>query len=357
MMDGDGTVQQKAAVMLRRSTEYLEKYKRWVSDRKNYAKVKQLEDVARMVTLLLPASYAGSGEVNIFSESAFALVNTLGLLNDQIYSDSQKGAQAHLLRKVPAEKTRWALTVVGSLAVVGEMCGARWGGEKGQWKMIAAIELIRGILRLRILMQSQWRTLENGGVTQSMVSPASHAQAAGAPSHGTEWWRGSRGTMLPLPPRLASGSFESVRPPNAPSGDHHIAGELLNIARPIVFVCLRLMFGRKSWLPLLATVATAAASDRMSAHAHGTCEEACRRRGLHGANARIPPAVSQEILRRRLTLLLLFLREPLFSMFTRRAFESVYYGFSYIPLVRSLVRYIIDMVYYLQRHYFYSSGS
>jgi len=340
--------EEKGAV-LSRFVRYVDTYKQWISKKDNYAKIKQAEDVARMVTLMLPAS-RDEGNPNILSESAFAVVNTLGILNDQIFSEAEKSPISRG-KGIVAEKTRWMLTVLGSLAVIAEMCGSRTGGDLGRWKMIATVEAMRSLLRLRILYKTKWSTLENGGISSFAVGPA-HAEDG---LSSTEWWKGPRGTLLPLPPNASARA--NISAPNLPTGFDHFAGETLNVMRPFVFACMRLLLGRRSWIPILSFVATAFASDRLTQRAVDACEKSCRQKGLRGDHARVPRNVEQERLRRKLSLFWLLLREPLFSAFTRRVFESVYFGFSYIPLIRSLVRYIIDVVYYFQRHYFYSSGS
>jgi len=253
--------------------------------------------------------------------------------------------------KIPAEKTRWILTLIGSLAVIAEMIGMRTNGETGQWNMIIGVETIRAALRLRVLRKSSWRTLENGGCVHS----ATPADAGRSEARTRQWWRGPNGTVLPMPPNVRTP--HTVCGPNMPSGAEHVGGEILHIVRPLMYAFLRRIAGRKSWIPILVSLGALLISDRLSQLAQRRCEAKCRRMGLRGVDTKVPVSVSAEQTRRRLSWMLLLLREPLFSSVTRRAFEGVYSGFSYIPLVRTLVRYIIDTLYFFQKYYFYSSGS
>ena len=221
--------------------------------------------------------------------------------------------------------------------------------------MIALVEAIRSLLRLRILYKTKWTMLEYGGVSSFAVGQNVTGNGSLPGESTSEWWKGPGGTLLPLPPNSAVEG--NARAPNIPKGFEHVAGETLNVLRPFLFACLRAVLGHRSWVPILSFVATVLASDRLTERAVNACEASCRRKGLRGVDARVLRSVEQERLRRRLSTLWLLLREPLFSTFTRRVFESVYFGFSYIPLLRTLVRYIIDVIYYFQRHYFYSCGS
>ena len=158
--------------------------------------------------------------------------------------------------------------------------------------------------------------------------------------------------MLPIPSSMHS----NVRAPNLPRGNTHKLAEVLSISRPIVYAFLRSVLGRKSWLPILAALAVAFVSDRLSRAAQDAANRSCRSAGLRGAASSTPEHLKHETYRRRLALLSYLMRSPLFEKVTRRVVEAVYYGFSYIPLVRVFVRYVIDMIYYVQRYYFFSSA-
>eukprot|EP00938_MAST-03A_sp_MAST-3A-sp1_P003347 g3347.t1 len=325
----------------------LSKYKAWLGSGENYALAKQAEDMLRMATLLfLPVSDPTQTQAHVFSETAFALVNTLGMVNDQVYASTRNTSP------VVAERTRWALTALGNLAVIGEILSSRSGGDSGRWNMILGVETVRAMLRLRILSKNGWRTLERGGDIAPPQNPSS--SNASIPSKQPNWWRGTNGTMLPIPSSIRTES--TVRAPNLPRGNTHKLAEVLSISRPIVYAFLRSVLGKKSWLPLLAALAVALVSDRLCRAAQDAANRSCRRAGLRGAACSTPENLKQETYRRRLALLSYLMRAPLFEKITRRVFEAVYYGFSYIPLVRVFVRYVIDMIYYVQRYYFFSSA-
>lgn len=327
----------------------MEMYKGWVL--KNYGGIKQVEDISRMLTLLLPASH-GDGDTNILSESAYAIVNTVALLNDHIYMTAKSQASGVLAQRTMesahVETIRWILTGMSSLTVVVEMCAARWSGEAGQWKTICAIETARASLRLLLLHSTDYRTLELGG---TVMTPSQPQQMPQAPQ---QWWQGKRGVILPLPPGIVTS--RPAQPPTAPSGRKHLIGELLYVFRPLAYVYLRWRMGGKSWLPLVASLGIAITGNQYASAAQAAARTRCRASGMLANAATSPPRIVDEMSRRRLLLSCHLMREPLFSTVTKRLCDKVVYFFSYIPLVRTLVRYMIEMLYYLQRYYFYSSG-
>jgi len=341
--------QQILSSSLSSPSSLLSRYKSWLGSGENYAMAKQAEDMLRLATFVfLPV---GESVAHVFGETAFATVNTLGMVNDQIYASTRNATGP-----VVAERTRWLLTAIGNLAVIGEILSSRSGGDSGRWKMILGIETVRAMLRLRILRKNGWRTLERGGDIAPPENPSVLGEGGPAAARPKEpnWWRGTNGTMLPIPASIRTEC--TVRAPNLPRGNTHKLGEVLNISRPIVYAFLRSVLGKKSWIPLLAALAVAFVSDRLSRVAQEAANRSCRRAGLRGAACCTPKNLEQEAYRRRLALLSYLMRAPLFEKITKRVLEAVYYGFSYIPLVRVFVRYVIDMIYYVQNCYFHSSA-
>ena len=100
----------------------LSRYKAWLGSGENYALAKQAEDMLRMATLLLGARERSDADASSrVQRDAFALVNTLGMVNDQVYASTRNTSP------VVAERTRWALTAIGNLAVIGEILSSRSG--------------------------------------------------------------------------------------------------------------------------------------------------------------------------------------------------------------------------------------
>ncbi len=322
-------------------------YRHWIANESNFAMVKQIEDMARMMSLLLPVSYKDSSNANILSESAFVFVNTIGLLNDHIHAYASRKSKN--TKTMFVNKLSTSLNIIGSLAVIGEMIAkSRWG-ERGRWKLILTIELLRAMLRFCILKNSNWRTLEYGGAKIIETLNSDEHEVS-----GPSWWKGRNGTLLPVPREITL--CNSCTGPNAPFGTLQIISETTNITRPVAFVFLRVLLGKQSWVPILASLACTLVCDQVSRWAQMDVVNTCRRAGLRGPAAKISLSIQQEMSRRRLAIFLLLMREPLFTRLTRHVLERGCDMLSFIPIVRVLLRFALDMAIYFQRYYFYSSG-
>lgn len=179
---------------------------------------------------------------------------------------------------------RWCLTVLQSVQVVTEMLAYRRGGKNAKWNLvriqsghtsvtsgltwvscaqIVFIELLRAVLKAAILFRSRGPSvLLNGGrvippkpPAEAVAEPGAETatpdeaeallamlgggdEPAGVPTKPQRWWKGARsGLKVPLPQDLPS----DLDPKSADGADSSwlLAGEVLNIVRPVVYVVAR----------------------------------------------------------------------------------------------------------------------
>jgi hypothetical protein len=166
-----------------------------------------------------------------------------------------------------------------------------------------------------------------------------------------------------------------VDAPSTPRGAVNAAAEILHILRPVIFCAMTGILMRRRgrrrvptgwmksllrrWSPWLISLAIDLLSARLSALA---CEEAkARVRRAHEGDSselcQVPAHVANELSRRKMLWFLYVLRDPFFLKVTRRGTGAIDSTFGRIPVLGILVRYVLDMLYYLQRYYFYVSGS
>lgn len=182
----------------------------------------------------------------------------------------------------------------------------------------------------------------------------------------------------------------SVRPPGGdggcgprpPANSLQWAAEVLHTLRPLLYILLRCdatplpvhrsdtglpltltltlpptpacsrARGRQAWSPLLLSLLTELASAQLS---HAALAQRKREEGGDGAE---PTRVeTQELSRRRSHFAYYFLREPLFALVTEPAAERAVDTLGNVPLVGAGMRYLLDMLRYLQRYHFYTTAS
>lgn len=410
-------------------------YARWVIG--NPSGAKHVEDTAKWLSFLLPSGY-GTESGGILSESAYAFVGLLGMYNDRLIASHANPSRTD--KDTLLSAAQWSLTALASLDVVLEMLGSLNAGRSGRLTTIWTVESVRAALKLFVLHRSHGRHLLGGGqLVRPLLPPAPvsgvAADAEGAvPSPGPAlasaaaaavlsaelpqaplaWAKGSRtGVCMAAPSGFVAstgctvaGGLEQLAAPA------RAASELLHIARPLVYLLSRAVFGGRSWAPVVLSagadvlswragqVAEQVASGEVSpphagiaallplllhSPAHTAASASGRDAGslvqdLLATADRLPcpavfkfivlavdkltdisktwtPAEAAEMSRRKRLWGLYFLQSPLFFAVTKPAADFVAFLFAWVPLLSMLFAYLRDMVCFYQRHYFYRSGS
>ncbi|CAN0247257.1 unnamed protein product [Phaeothamnion confervicola] len=153
-----------------------------------------------------------------------------------------------------------------------------------------------------------------------------------------------------------------------------MAGEVLNVARPVVYSGVRLRRGdesRLAWLAsltvdVMAYACTARAyPDGYSLFAAGERRQPVQRRQWPGpatdsaaaAATVLSPAEAAELRRRKALWMLYLLRSPVFEVLASPAARATAAVFEGVPLLGGLANYALEMLLYVQRHHFYVAGS
>ncbi|KAJ1644942.1 hypothetical protein J3B02_000180 [Coemansia erecta] len=366
----------------------LEKYARFVVN--NAAQVNSIENGLRTLTYILPGRFA---DAELASEAIYTLLSFVGAYHDNLLG---KAAKSGLLvdkegRPVEIETTPFnryhgrlsqksevyhatALLLSGlqfSEKLV-EMVVVKKLGEKLRWKVVSWIEIIKVVLRLNLLQLSGRRMVTGTVVPERLVDPA-NLGAAKKPVDGLQQaaqWKGGRSGLRFTPVREILDKSEGnaslsgfvtgeVRNPEAVAPAKTLirryralglAGELLFILRPLIYVLGIRKMGKRDWRPWALSLLIELFSRQMirtDLHAD--------RRGSSAATKHT--VETDELSRRKWLLLYYLLRSPFFDRFTESRLTRVAEWCNNKPLLSLLGSLIQDYQPLWQQYYFYTAGS
>ncbi|KAJ1892295.1 hypothetical protein LPJ66_006430 [Kickxella alabastrina] len=361
----------------------LERYARFVVN--NAAQVSSIENGLRTLTYVLPGRFA---DAEVASEAVYTLVSFIGTYHDGLLG---KAAKRGLLvdkqgRPVDIEASafnryhgkqaqrsdiyRVAARLLSALQFsekLVEMVVAKRLGERARWRAVTWIEIMKAALRM-VLLQTSGRRMVTGSVVQErMVDPGqlgSLRKGQRQPAALQGRWRGGRsgvrfsGVRDILSKSEGSASLggvvtdavrhaENVAPMGAlvkPYGACGMAGELLFILRPLLYVLAMRRLGARSWRPWAGSLAAELVSRWLVA------------RDL-GASAGERSVEHDEVSRRKRLLLYYLLRSPFFDRFTRGRLERVASWCSSKPLLSLVGSLIQDYQPLWRQYYFYTAAS
>ncbi|KAJ2797393.1 hypothetical protein H4R21_004338, partial [Coemansia helicoidea] len=291
----------------------------------NASQVSSIENALRMLTYVLPGRFA---DAELASEAIYTLLSFVGVYHDSLLA---RAAAAGLLVDKQGEPVkidatpfnryygrlahrsdlyRAASLLLGALQFgekLVEMVVVKKLGEKRRWRVVAWIEIAKVVLRLTLLQLSGRRMVTGSVVPERMVDPATlgaasrlartAAAAAAAASAATEdpaaLWKGERSGLgfrsvrSILDKTEGSANLDrfiagAVQDPErvAPAlalvrryGALGLAGELLFILRPLIYVMGIRKLGVRSWRPWALSLLVELASRQMvrtDLHAGGT---------------------------------------------------------------------------------------
>ena len=332
---------------------YIQQYERMV---KRYPMaVHQTVESLSLLTFLIPGRF---GDAEIMSEGTYVLFNLLHLYHGRISDRDRKrtGGEAWAWRGI--------LTVLHEAGVIAEMLALTRGGEDRRWRTITIIEVLKLIIRARINFFSYFtgsgydlQMLADGGRFSPPLIPSVQQQGRG---------RGEQPVgRSPLQQRDRLKMGAKVRSWRRQSSDNLVydairkrskrllfLGESLHLLRPLIYVGLRRRFGGDSWVPWLLSCILDVFSIRIS----NTGIKQCRENDINVSTTDVNTTNSAEIQRRYMSLLMYFMRDPLYQVFSGPIFESIFGTLAKIPLLGFFFEYFLDMLDYMKRYYFFWSG-
>ncbi|PIA18066.1 peroxisome membrane protein [Coemansia reversa NRRL 1564] len=369
----------------------LQKYANFVVG--NASQVNSIENGLRMLTYVLPGRFA---DAELASEAIYTLLSFVGVYHDGLLA---KAAKSGLLvdrqgKPVKVDTTPFNryhdqlsrdsdLYRVATLLLNGlqfsekliEMIIVKKFGEKLRWKIVSWIEITKVVLRLNLLQLSGHRMVTGAVVPERMVDPAmlgttkqaNFSEDMPTPESAGGRWKGNRSGLEFKSVRDILQNSEGnanlglyitgeMRDPEgvAPAqslvrryGALGLAGELLFILRPLIYIIGIRKMGRRDWRPWALSLLIELASRQMV------------RTDLHIDKKGQPEHTieREELSRRKWLFLYYLLRSPFFDRFTESRLTRAANWCGNKPLLSLLSALIQDYKPLWQQYYFYTAGS
>ncbi|XP_076948699.1 peroxisome biogenesis protein 16-like isoform X1 [Bidens hawaiensis] len=355
----------------------MEAYKRWVRRNKEY--VHSLESLANGLTWLLPERFA---ESEIIPEAVTSILGIVTSVNEHIIETTPTNpAQMHTR---PPEGSFFPyslfLTLMKDVESLVEVMAQQLYGDDNKWNFIAVTEATKVLARLALLRNSGYRMLLQGGETINDEKTANQP-----PTHGRLLHQGRNGHFTPEGRALSAMSRfgENARMISDPTwfrrAEHHqraimplpetdvkrptlssflsekgvpggllLFGEVMFIARPLVYVLLIRKYGSRSWLPWFVS---------LTIDLVGMSSSTILLTGQQDWKLCLSDPEKDELRRRKLLLALYLMRDPCFGKYTRQRLEGAEKTLEHVPIVGFLTAKLIELLVGAQTRYTYMSGS
>ncbi|KAJ9539468.1 hypothetical protein OSB04_032201 [Centaurea solstitialis] len=355
----------------------MEAYKRWV--RRNREYVHSLESLANGLTWLLPERFS---ETEIGPEAVTSILGIVTAVNEHIIETTP--SQTHA---TPPESSSFpyslCLTLLKDMETLVEVVAQHYYGDDKKWNFIAVTEATKVLARLAVLRNSGYKMLLHGGETVNDGKDPNDANQHHG--HGRFLHQGQNGNMTREGRALSAMSRfgENARVISDPTYfrrvEHHqraimevpetsakrptlssflsekglpgglfLMGELMFIARPLVYVLLIRKYGLRSWLPWFVS---------LSFDLIGMSSSTMSLISQKDKHLSLSEPEKDELRRRKLLLALYLMRDPCFGKYTRQRLESTEKTLEHVPVVGFLAGKLIELLVGAQTRYTYTSGS
>ncbi|KAJ0928431.1 putative peroxisome membrane protein, Pex16 [Helianthus annuus] len=358
----------------------MEAYKRWVRRNKEY--VHSLESLANGLTWLLPERFS---ESEIIPEAVTSILGIVTAVNEHIIETTPTNPSQMHTRPPETSSFPYSLflTLMKDVETLVEVMAQHFYGDDNKWNFIAATEATKVLARLALLRNSGYKMLLHGGET---VNDEKGPNNANQPqTHGHPFQQGRNGHFTYEGRALAAMSRfgENARMISDPTwfhrAEHHqraitqlpetdikrptlmsflsekglpgglmIMGEVMFIARPLVYVLLIRKYGSRSWLPWFVS---------LTIDLIGMSSSTLLLTGQNARKLHLSDPEKDELRRRKLLLALYLMRDPCFGKYTRRRLESTEKTLGHVPVVGVLAAKLIELLVGAQTRYTYMSGS
>ncbi|XP_050386226.1 peroxisome biogenesis protein 16 [Argentina anserina] len=369
----------------------MEAYKKWVRENKDY--VHSLESLANGVTWLLPERFS---ESEIGPEAVTTVLGIISAVNEHIIDTTPQLHVGH------AERNSFpyplCISALKDLETLVEVVAQHYFGDEKKWNYIAIMEASKVLVRLALFQNSGYKMLLHGGQTPNdeknlEVSTPQHRSSGGfvktGGQHGNgdlrnnhaqdpwnlerralsalnrfgekarsisdpEWLRRVQhhhAIMEPPTPVVERLTISTILSKKGLHGALYVAGEVLFITRPLIYVLFIRKYGVRSWIPWFLSFAVDVAGmgilSRITSSTSGTEEQ----------QFHLSVSEKNEVKRRKLLWALYLMRDPFFSKYTRGRLESTENVLEHIPVVGFLAGKLVELLSGAQTRYTYMSGS
>jgi peroxin-16 len=346
----------------------LQKYEKFILE--NSDSVGHMESLIRATLFLVPGRFTDS---ELTTEFAYTGVGLLSLYHDIINAKNllKRGiSKTESGEPVPPPYSlnlaKW-ISFFQSVELLMEVFSTHKFGEKGKWTTVFLIEMIKTILRFKLLLRTNGNIIVHQHIPSRDGSSASKSPnafnnversyidkpAATSPAHkfiSPANGKNIRKTLLDFQEEekrelFATNTLMSLLPPPPPPPPdmvRRLLGESLYIMRPLIYLIAMYIYGKNSWRPWLLSLGSDIASWWCLAH----------------SSTKLIKAEQDEVRRRSLAWLYYCVRSPFFEKFIGDGVTaSIVQKLNCIPVVRVFLGTLIDYLLVYRNHYFYTSAS
>ncbi|XP_024028240.1 peroxisome biogenesis protein 16 [Morus notabilis] len=368
----------------------MEAYKRWVRENKDY--VQSLESLANGLTWLLPERFSTS---EIGPEAVTALFGIITAINEHIIETSPPPKYSGPLKPYSFPYPL-CISALKELETLVEVAAHDYFGEEKKWNFIAFMEATKVVVRLALFRNGGYKMLLHGGDMpnddEHLKTSSPHYKNGGFAkpgdhqrpgflmnNHGQNPWNlegralfalnrfGENARMVSNPAWLCRVQHQQaiINPPRPVverrtlstilaekgfRGALFVAGEVLFITRPLIYVAFIRKYGVRSWIPWVFSLAVDLIG--MGILSHVTSREDGKKEKIH-----LSEAEQHEIKRRKLLWAFYLLRDPFFSKYIRQRLESTEKILEPVPVIGFLTGKVVELLMGAQTRYTYTSGS
>ncbi|KAI9297957.1 peroxisome membrane protein [Neoconidiobolus thromboides FSU 785] len=335
----------------------------------NKSQVNAIENGLRTLTYILPGRFS---DAELPSEALYSLLNLVGLYHDKILDNSKNNETERDDKNVFNRYTRsliqtsnlykqfaYALSLIEYTEVLMEMLYIKRYGQKGKYKLISLIELIKMLLKLALFKLSKNRTLL-ASAHPERDRMANENENAKATDKGL--WEGKRTgykhkniTSITRESNINGFLISKVLNKDSARKSESLVSKLfsfgkyaewLYIIRPFIYVCMLHKFGHKSWKPWLLSLGLEIISFQLKEQYN---KDVIGEEDLSSLEI-------EERKRRKYALLYYLLKSPFFALYTK-IFMLKFSDFaSNRFLISFFAGMLKDYIPLWEKYYFYSSG-
>ncbi|KAM6584914.1 hypothetical protein CsatB_011916 [Cannabis sativa] len=369
----------------------MEAYKRWVRENKEY--VQSLESLANGLTWLLPERFSTS---EIGPEAVTAIFGIITAINEHIIETAPPPKHVG-----PAEPNSFpyplCISALKELETLVEVAAEDYFGEKKKWNFIALMEATKVIVKLALFRSSGYKMLILGGETPNddkhlkPSPPPPHeidgfAKPVGNQrpgylrnNHGHNPWnlegralsalnrfgenartvsnpawlhrvQRQHAIIEPPSPVVERPTLSTVLAEKGLPGVLFIAGEVLFITRPLIYVLFIRKYGIRSWIPWFLSFSV----DLIGS---GILSQVTSQVGGKKWKIHLSAPEQQELKRRKVLWAFYLVRDPFFTKYIRQRLERTEKVLEPVPAIGFLTGKIVELLIGAQTRYTYTSGS